>query len=229
LEQELLDTTSGREKFPMHQHRFLNVTFCLAAFAGVAAAQNWSKMAFNVGGGFTEPVVHTESRANTGFNITAGAGYKFVPQFGLSAEFGYNRLDLSDNVLTAAGVPGGNAHIYSATLQPTVHFNPQGRFGVYATGGGGFYRRTIDFTAPTLDTVTLFDPFYGVFFPAAVPATQILASFTQNKGGLNIGGGIEVRLKGDSNTKVYAEARYHYIYTTPIRTTILPVTFGFRW
>ena len=206
-----------------------NATCYFAAFAGVAAAQTWSKMAFNVGGGFTEPVVHTENRANTGFNITAGAGYKFVPQFGISAEFGYNRLDLSDNVLTAAGVPGGNAHIFSATLQPTVHVNPKGRFGVYGTFGGGFYRRTIDFTAPTVDTVTLFDPFYGVFYPAAVPSTQILASFTQNKAGINGGAGVEIRIKGDSNAKVYAEARYHYIYTSPVRTTILPVTFGFRW
>ena len=83
-----------------------NMTCCVAAFAGVAAAQNMNKFAFNVGGGFTEPVVHTEHRANTGFNITAGAGWKFTPQFGISAEFGYNRLNLSDSILTAAGVPG---------------------------------------------------------------------------------------------------------------------------
>jgi hypothetical protein len=208
---------------------FLNATCCVAAFAGVAAAQDWSKFAFNVGGGFTKPVVHTDGRANTGFNITAGAGYKFAPQFGISAEFGYNHLDLSDRILTAAGVPGGNAHIYSVTLQPNVHFNAKGRFGAYLTGGGGFYRRTIDFTAPTVDTTTLFDPFYGVFYPVAVPSTAILASYTQNKGGLNIGGGVELRVKGDSNAKIYAEARYHYIYTSPVRTTILPVTFGLRW
>ncbi len=213
----------------MDVKRVSNVALCLTVFAGVAAAQSMNKVAFNVGGGFTEPVVHTDSRANTGFNITAGLGYKFVPQFGISAEFGYNRLDLSDNVLTTAGVPGGNAHIYSATLEPTVHFNPKGRFGAYVIGGGGYYRRTIDFTAPSVDTVTLFDPFYGVFYPAAVPTTQILASYTQNKGGLNIGGGVEFRVKGDSNAKIYAEARYHYIFTSPIRTTILPVTFGFRW
>ena len=207
-------------------------TLCLLAalsFAGTAGAQNTSKFAFNVGGGFTEPVVHADGRANTGFNITAGAGINFAPQFGISAEFGYNRLNLSNSVLSAVGVPGGNAHIYSVTLEPTVHLNAHGRFGAYLIGGGGFYRRTIDFTAPTVDTVTLFDPFFGVVYPAAIPATQVLASFTQNKGGLNIGGGLEFRVKGDSNAKIYAEARYHYIFTTPVRTTILPVTFGFRW
>jgi len=204
---------------------------CLTALCltGPSAAQSPGKFAFNVGGGFTQPVVHTEDRATTGFNFHAGAGMNFIPQFGVSAEFGYNRMDLSDSVLTAVGVPGGNAHIFSVTLQPTVHFNPKGRFGAYVTGGGGYYRRTIDFTAPTVDTVTLFDPFYGVFYPAAVPATALLASFTQNRAGINIGGGVEARVKADSNAKIYAEAKYHYIYTSPVRTTILPVTFGFRW
>jgi opacity protein-like surface antigen len=212
--------------------KLLCITMCCAAGLFLAApsqAQNTSKFAFNVGGGFTEPVVHTESRANTGWNITAGGGLNFTPYFGVSAEFGYNRLGLSTALLNAVGVPDGNGHIYSVTLEPTVHLNPHGRFGAYLIGGGGFYRRTIEFTQPTVGTVTLFDPFFGVFFPAAVPATQVLASFVQNKGGLNIGGGVEARVKGDSNVKIYAEARYHYIYTTPIRTTVLPVTFGLRW
>jgi len=84
-------------------------------------------------------------------------------------------------------------------------------------------------TEPTIATVTLFDPFIGVFFPAAVPANTVLGSFTQNKGGLNIGAGVEVRVKGDSKTKIFAESRYHYIYTSPRATQILPVTFGLRW
>ena len=215
----------------MNKKGFFNTACLLAALslAGTAAAQNTSKLAFNVGGGFTEPIGQSARRADTGFNITAGGGLNFAPQFGISAEFGYNRLDLSNGALNAVGVPGGNAHIYSVTLEPTFHLNPHGRFGAYLIGGGGFYRRTIDFTAPTVDTVTLFDPFFGVFYPAAVPATQILASFTQNKGGWNVGAGLEIRVKGDSNAKIYAESRYHYIYTTPVRTTILPVTFGFRW
>ena len=82
---------------------------------------------------------------------------------------------------------------------------------------------------PNIATTTLFDPFFGVFFPAAVPANAVLGSFTQNKGGLNIGAGVSVRVKGDSNTKFFAETRYHYMFTTPQATTVLPVTFGLRW
>ena len=87
----------------------------------------------------------------------------------------------------------------------------------------------LEFTEPTIATVTLFDPFYGVFFPAAVPANTVLGSFTQNKGGLNIGTGIEAKLREDGQTKFFAETRYHYIYTSPRATKILPVTFGLRW
>src|SRR5690242_11182237 len=110
----------------MNAKAYRNTACLLAALsmAASAAAQTTSKFAFNVGGGFTEPVVHLENRANTGFNITAGGGMNFTPHFGVSAEFGYNRLDLSDNILSAVGVPGGNAHIYSVTLEPTVHLNP---------------------------------------------------------------------------------------------------------
>jgi len=116
---------------------------------------------------------------------------------------------LSGSALSAAGAPAGSTRIYSLTLCPIFRFNPRGRFDAYAIGGGGYYRRTIEFTQPTIGTVTAFDPFYGVFFPVAVPANTVLGSFTQNKGGLNIGGGITARIRGDSNTKFFVEARYH--------------------
>lgn len=209
-----------------------SLTACCAAgvlFAGAAAAQNTSRLALKAGGGFTEPVRETDGRLKTGFNVGAGAGYNFTPYVGVMAEFDFNRLGLSDRSLALAGVPDGNGRIYSVTLNPIVHFNPRGRFDVYATGGGGFYRRTIEFTRPSVGTASAFDPFYGVFYPVAVPLTDVLASFTQNKGGLDIGGGVSFRVRGDSNAKIFAETRYHYIFTSPVRTTILPVTFGLRW
>src|SRR5437870_3521674 len=78
----------------------------------------------------------------------------------------------------------------------------------YIVGGGGYYRRTVEFTQPTTEIITAFDPFYG-FFPAAVPANIVLGSFTQNKGGLNGGAGVSVRIRGDSSASFFAEARYH--------------------
>ena len=202
---------------------------CVAGLvlAGAASAQDFSKFTFNIGGGVTEPV-RDRGRLDPGFNFNVGAGVK-LSGFSLVGEFGYNQMGVTSRALSAIGAPDGATRIYSATLNPVVHFNPHGRFDAYVIGGGGYYRRTIEFTEPTIGTATFFDPFYGVFYPAAVPTNTVLGSFTQNKGGLNAGAGIEIRVKGDSQAKFFAESRYHYIYTTPNRTKMLPVTFGFRW
>lgn len=204
---------------------------CLAALlcALPAAAQNTNKFGFNVGGGFTEPVKQMDGRLNTGFNLNAGAGVNFTPYLGIMGEFGFNDLGLSPSTLATEGVPSGTSRIYSVTLNPIVRFHPHGRFDAYVIGGGGFYRRTVEFTQPAVANVPFFDPFLGGFVGVPVATNQVLASFSQNKAGLNIGGGIEVRVRGDSNAKFYAESRYHYIFTTPVRTTVVPVTFGFRW
>jgi len=194
-----------------------------------AAAQNSNKFTFNVGGGFTEPVRDSGERLDRGFNINVGGGYNFAPAIGVIGEFGYNNLGVTSSILSAVGAPQGATRVYSLTLNPIVRFNPTGRFDFYAIGGGGYYRRTVEFTEPTTAIVTGFDPFFGVFFPVAVPANTVLGSFTQNKGGWNVGAGFTIQVKGDSNAKFFAESRYHHIYTTPVRTSILPVTFGFRW
>jgi outer membrane protein with beta-barrel domain len=196
--------------------------------AGTCFAQNSNKFAFSAGGGFTEPVVHSDGRFDPGFNLGAGAGYNFNSRLGLMGEFGFNHLGIASAALNAAGVPAGSGRIYSLTLDPVVHFNPHGKFDVYAIGGGGYYRRTVELTQPTVETVTAFNPFFG-YYPANIATNVVLGSFTQNKAGLNIGGGVSMRLRGDSNMKFYAEARYHYLFTGPVRTTVLPVTFGLRW
>ena len=119
--------------------------------------------------------------------------------------------------------------MYSLTANPIVRLNPRGRCDAYVVGGGGFYRRTIEFTEPIYAMVTAFDPFFGILYPAAIPANAILGSFTQNKGGLSIGAGVSIRVRENSKAKFFAEMRYHYMFTTPQATTVLPVTFGFRW
>jgi len=200
----------------------------IAVAASPSFAQSSNKLTFNIGGGFTEPAGPSNSRLDRGFNLGAGIGVNIIPAFGVQAEFDYNQLGLQSSLLSAFGAPNGEARIYSATLNPVIHLNPHGRFDTYFIGGGGYYRRTAEFTQPTITTVIAFDPFFG-FFPVGVPANQVLASYTQNKGGWNAGAGISFRMKQDGNAKFYAESRYHYIYTTPVRTTVFPVTFGFRW
>jgi opacity protein-like surface antigen len=196
--------------------------------AGTCFAQSLNKIALTAGGGFTEPVVHSDSRFDPGFHFGFGAGYKLHPRLTLMGEFGFYHLGVSSRILNNVGAPDGSGRIYSVTANPVVHLNPRGRFDPYLIGGGGYYRRTVEFTEPAVKTVTAFDPFFG-FVPVNVATNVVLGSFTQNSGGLNIGGGFSMRLRGESNTSFFAETRYHYLFTNPVRTTVLPVTFGIRW
>ena len=55
--------------------------------AGAVFAQETPKFAFNVGGGFTEPLGRTGSNLDTGWNIGAGAGYNFSSYIGALVQF----------------------------------------------------------------------------------------------------------------------------------------------
>ncbi len=216
-----------------HMKRSVRIAslLCVAGLLGTMPvfAQNTPRFNFNVGGGFSEPAYRTGDRLDTGFNINAGAGYNFTERLGVVGEFGFNNFGLNAASLAKAGVPDGSTRLYSVTLNPIIRFNPRGRFDAYVIGGGGYYRRTVEFTRPAVGFVTVFDPWFGTFFNAPVATNEVLGSFTQNKGGWNAGAGVTFRVKADSNAKFYAESRYHYMYTTPRRTSVLPVTFGFRW
>ena len=210
--------------------KFLYTTVCAAVLLTLpCAAQNTNHFTYHFGGGWTEPMKATGVRLDRGFNLGAGAGVNVVPEFGVTVDFGSNRLGVNPTTLASVGVPGGSARIYSLTLQPVVRLGARHRFNGYITAGGGFYRRTVEFTEPSVQVVTGFDPFFGAFFPVAIPVNTVLGSFTQNRGGVNAGAGIQVGLHGDSNAKFFMEGKYHYMYSSPRRTTFLPVTFGFRW
>ena len=61
-------------------------------------------------------------------------------------------------------------------------------FDPYVVGGVGYYRRTIQFTQPTLVPVTVFDPFFG-FLYGVTQANQVLGTLTQD----GVGGGLRRR------------------------------------
>jgi opacity protein-like surface antigen len=205
------------------------ITLSLAAITFASPSFAQSPLSFSIGGGPTIPAKHTGSRFDTGFNLTAGLGIHPMRRVGVMAEFGFYNMGITRTALNNIGVPNGSGRVYSLTLNPMVHLVPRGPFDAYIIGGGGYYRRTVEFTEPATGVATAFDPFYGIYFPVEFATNNVLGSFTQNKMGVNLGAGVAVRLGQDSRSTIFAESRYHYIYTSPIRTSILPVTFGFRW
>ncbi len=199
----------------------------LSAFPALAQFSHFTGW---VGGGFTEPVKDIGTRLDMGWNAGGGIGINFERHTGILVDFMFNDLSINNATLNAIQVPNGTNRVWGFTLDPIFHITPRGEdspVGLYVTGGGGIYHRTVEFTQPALATVPGFDPFFGTFFPATIATNQVLASYSQYKGGLDVGAGLDFKVGG--HAKLFAEARYHYIFTAPTRTTLVPVTFGIRW
>jgi hypothetical protein len=164
---------------------------------------------------------------DNGWNMQAGGGYMFTPRFGLIADYQYNGLGVPRSILNQLQVPDGSAWVHSVTVGPEIRFAPERRVSPYFVGGVGWYRRTVQFTRPTLAPATIFDPFFGFFFPAFVPADIVLGSVTRDGFGGNAGGGFNVRV--GTKAKVFAEARYHIASHDRNDTQLVPFTLGIRW
>lgn len=190
------------------------------------AQEESSHLAFQLGTGFTQGLGRTGSNLDTGWNISGGIGYNFNSYIGALLDVNSNSLGINSTTLNNIGVPGGNVYVFTATLDPIVHLNPHGHLDCYITGGGGLFHQRQNFTQPAVATVYGFDPFFG-FYPAAVPVTQILSSYSVNKPGFDAGVGIAMGTKWHG--KFYAEARYERMFDGAYHTDLLPVTFGYRW
>jgi len=206
--------------------QFFAIPSLLAGLAGLLGAQEFHRATFNVGAGFTQPVGRTGDNLDMGWNVHGGAGVNFNPYVGAMLNVGYDHMGITSTTLSNFGVPGGDVHVLSATIDPIVHVNPHGHFDVYITGGGGFYHWYQEFTQPSVAVVTGFNPFFG-FFPATVGTTQVLGSYSVNKPGWDIGAG--VAFGSMLHGKFFAEAKYNRIFMSNARADYVPVTFGFRW
>jgi hypothetical protein len=171
-----------------------------------------------------------------GYNIKAGAGWNFTKRLGVLLEYNFNRDKIPGSTLTELAIQsglntplGGNVNTWSFTIDPIFYLPITNKMGGYVTGGGGFYRKVTNFTAPELE-----DDF---FFEVQVPTT--IAHSSSNQGGLNIGVGAYWKAFGeDSNAKLYTEVRYVWV-DSPVASnsdpfgsgtsSLLPVTFGIRF
>lgn len=205
----------------------LTLIFAVLAISSTARAE-WGWLAGKVGAGYTQPVGGINSRLRGGYNLNGGLGVNLGPYVTLMGEYTYMDNGLSERFRTQNSIPGGSLRVNAVTISPVLRMGGDRAFSPYITGGYGWYRRTVEITQPTIEQVTIFDPFWGVFYPANVPANQVIGSYSVNKGGWNGGVGFDVKF-GDSRAKLFAEARYHYINTRPVATELVPITVGVRW
>ncbi len=208
----------------------LLASFVLLSFGVSVQAQttDFGRWNFDFGGGLTPTLSNTNVKLNSGWNLTGGGGYNFNDHFGVVAQVMYDGMGVNNSVIREFQVPGANSHIWGFTLNPEVRFRTSHRLGAYIIGGGGYYRRVVNFTQPTTEVVDIFDPFFGYFGPTLVPANQTIGTITKVGWGGNFGAGLTYKL-GSGPARFFTEVRYHYIATQPRPTQILPITVGIRW
>lgn len=212
-----------------------------SAAAGGAAGQDghgWkhrisNNFAIEAGAGFNAPVGNDTPVITWGGNFTVGGGLHFSKRFALLAEYQFMDNKLPGSLIADAGSQGGNAHIWSLTLDPVIDLLPKRNNSVYITGGGGFYRKLTSFTDP--EEVEECNYFCGIGVENVT-----VGHFSSNQGGINLGLGITHRLGGiygdPSKTQLFAEARYLFLDTPGVNQTnglgtteLIPVTLGVRW
>ncbi|MGA8672404.1 MAG: hypothetical protein WB679_21190, partial [Terracidiphilus sp.] len=101
----------------------------------------FSHMTFAAGGGFNAPTTDSSPYITWGGNLNVGAGYRIDPRVSVLAEYQFIDDKLPGALIAETGATGGNAHIWSFTLDPVIDLAPKRTNDVYITGGGGFYRK----------------------------------------------------------------------------------------
>ncbi len=186
-------------------------------------ADGSNRLAFVAGAGFNVPVGSASTNyLNLGYRFEAGAGINMSSKLGVLFQFDYDHFGIPGNVLanqqalynsfdttgqTTFNNLGGNAHIWSFTLNPTFNFYQGDTFGAYATVGGGYYHKVTNFTIPT--TGQAFDPYYGYY---QYQANQTIDKYTSNSPGVTGGIGLTYKFSRWSNERLFAEARYVHTF-----------------
>jgi hypothetical protein len=202
----------------------------LLGLAQLASAQDmpFHRFTASVGGGYTATTGDSSGRLDQGGNVQASAGFNFSRYFGISGTFTFNQLGLTRTALNNADQPDGNAKAYTFTADPTIRFPLFKGVNGYLLAGGGWLRRTVQFTQPAVAQAIVFDPWFGYFGPALIPVNQVLGTYTSDAGAVDVGGGLNIPLRS-SGASVFVEARYMHGFTSQSATELVPITVGLRW
>jgi hypothetical protein len=202
--------------------------FAFASCIGILAlasanAQEFSRVTFDFGGGYTMPVTSTGNYLDPGWSIRTGAGINFSSSFGAMLNLGADSMGIGSPILHSFALSGGNVSVFHATIDPVVRFHyGGGRAAFYLTGGGGLFHRYEGFTPSPAITNGASIPFLGIS-----PASDVTGGGSVNKPGFDLGGGFEIGVSG--RAKFFTEAKLEHMFLTGSHMDFIPVSFGFRW
>jgi hypothetical protein len=216
-----------RRYIPAGRAMFVAICFLVLTTRAVAQDDDHG-ITVNIGAGLTTITGRDTGKLDHGGNLQVGAGYNFNRFFGITGTFMFDQLGITGSELLRLNVPDGSARVYTFTVDPTLRLPLGQHWSVYVLAGGGYLRRTIEFTQPTIAQTIVFDPWWGYFGPALVPVNQILGSVTSNAGAFNVGAGVNIPLPVP-RLHLFVESRYIHGFTDKSNTTIVPITVGIRW
>lgn len=198
---------------------------------GVIFAQSeepFHHVTLSAGAGLTTITGANTGKLDHGGSLQLNSGYFFNRYFGITGNFMFSDLGITRAELDNLNMPDGGARVYAVTADPTLRLPLRRGFSAYVLAGGGYLRRTVEFTQPTLARTFIFDPWWGYFGPALVPVNVVLGTVVNNSGGFEVGGGLNMPLPR-TKAKLFVEARYFKGFTSNTDTTVVPITFGIRW
>jgi opacity protein-like surface antigen len=210
---------------------FASFGLSTAAFA----QKDFHRFNFTAGGGWGFNHGTIADFTDGSYNAVVGGGMNFGRHLGFDAEYMYYNLAFQDKLKTQQGLPDAHGRVQSVTLNGLLSFPLQGRLGVYAIAGGGWYQRHVSARSETLLVGTVCQPAWVLWSitcstttPPIILAQQTLSSRTVNAGGFNAGGGFTYQLKHPA-LKVFVEGRYHHANHSDVHTTMFPLTVGVKW
>lgn len=214
---------------------------CFALIVASAAAQTdgqktFSRLTYNVGGGFGIGRGDAGSFSGNSFEATGGVGWNFNKLFSADAEYMYYDLPIRPSVAISQRLGSSNASLSVASLNGIIKVPYKlDRYGAYGIFGVGFYDRNSYSNTGLLQVGATCQPSwrwwdiycFNGFVPSSPP--QSLGSYTKIAGGYNVGGGITFDLNRMHRAKLYAEIRIHKPYFSDSEMGAWPITVGLRW
>jgi hypothetical protein len=175
---------------------YVAVPLLALALASPARAQ----VTFGLGGGPAIPAGNLSNAYTTGFDALINLGVR-VPTFPL----GFRADGMFDQFpgKSAVGVTG-NSQLYSVSANAVLTTTGTPIIAPYLIGGVGYY-----------------NDHYRIEVSGASVAAG--GSTSDNSMGINGGGGLRF---GIGSLSVFAEARYHYVFSGPHHIELVPITFG---
>jgi opacity protein-like surface antigen len=217
--------------------------------AAPARAQEHRAVEGNIGGGFTFVLSDIKDHLGNGGNFVVGVTYNPSQQFGIQAEYSFTALGekrISIPVLpsptASSGTPTdffGNSNMQYVDFNVVFRPKTEGKVTGYVVAGPGVYYRPVQVTTPGVGYVPGYcDPYWYVCYPGGVvPVDYIIGERSTTDFGINFGGGVNFAI--GEHAKVYAEARYHYMWGPEVKFAgqsygkangqFLPLTFGIRF